>query len=251
MLSSDGILSALDDSEDRYFSWLSNQLFPSQSYQNHPLNSREEICYYEQVFAKQFQISLKTFIQLKRVFFILNNASGGHKNNLLYSFIETPLGLMVAVFSEKGLCLLEFLDKKSLETELYELMQNFQANLVFQESRFHTLLQEQLAAYFSGRLEVFDLPLSLVGTDFQIGVWQTLLRVTYGKVLSYSEQAVMGGVSTAVRAVASANGKNKIAIVVPCHRVLRKDFSLGGYSSGVARKAFLLSLEGVTLFKSV
>ena len=105
-------------------------------------------------------------------------------------------------------------------------------------------LGHQLAEYWAGRLRSFTLPLDLKGSPFQQRVWQSLLTIPWGKTRTYLEQSNLLGDPTAVRAVASANGRNPVAIVVPCHRVVGSDGSLTGYAGGLDRKRALLELEG-------
>lgn len=101
----------------------------------------------------------------------------------------------------------------------------------------------QLRAYFEGELISFDLPLALEGSSFQRGVWEGLLAIPYGETISYGELAKRIGQPSASRAVGLANGRNPIAIIVPCHRVIGADGSLTGYGGGVDRKRYLLALE--------
>ena len=111
----------------------------------------------------------------------------------------------------------------------------------------HPLLKEtkkQIEAYFLGKLQSFDLPLKLEGTEFQKRVWKNLLKIPYGKIISYKELAQMTESPKAYRAVGSANGKNPISLIIPCHRVVAADGTLGGYSSGVKIKRKLLKIEG-------
>jgi methylated-DNA-[protein]-cysteine S-methyltransferase len=108
--------------------------------------------------------------------------------------------------------------------------------------------RQQLAAYFAGRLRVFDVPLAPVGSPFQLRVWDELLKIPYGTTASYGDIAARLGMSlTASRAVGLANGANPIAIIVPCHRVIGSNGSLVGYGGGLRRKRFLLSLESPTV----
>ncbi len=108
--------------------------------------------------------------------------------------------------------------------------------------------KEQLTAYFAGDLQVFDLPLALHGSDFQLRVWQQLQRIPFGATASYADVAAGIGMSpTASRAIGLANGANPIVIVVPCHRVIGSDGSLVGYGGGLPRKKALLSLESPTV----
>jgi methylated-DNA-[protein]-cysteine S-methyltransferase len=101
----------------------------------------------------------------------------------------------------------------------------------------------QLADYFAGQLAAFDLPLAPAGTDFQRRVWAALRTIPYGQTWSYAQLAEKIGRASAVRAVGLANGKNPIAVVIPCHRVIGSDGSLTGYGGGLDRKRFLLDLE--------
>ena len=103
--------------------------------------------------------------------------------------------------------------------------------------------RKQLAEYFSGRRTSFTVPLDLRGTEFQIESWKALEQIPYGKTISYGEQAQSIGNPKACRAVGSANGKNPIPIIVPCHRVVSADGSLGGYALGLKMKKQLLNLE--------
>ena len=102
---------------------------------------------------------------------------------------------------------------------------------------------QQLAAYFAGELTSFDLPIAPTGTDFQRSVWTALQSIPYGQTWSYAQLADKIGKPAAVRAVGLANGRNPVAIVIPCHRVIGSDGSLTGYGGGLDRKRFLLDLE--------
>lgn len=109
---------------------------------------------------------------------------------------------------------------------------------------------EQLKEYFDGSRSVFDLPLDLIGTDFQKNVWRAMLEIPYGKTASYKDIAIRVGNPKATRAVGMANNKNKIAVVVPCHRIIGTDGRLVGYAGGLHIKERLLLLEGVKLSKN-
>lgn len=161
--------------------------------------------------------------------------------------IQTDLGTMIACATQKGICLLEFADRKMLETELKHITQTLKAPIVQGENEYFEPLREQIELYFAGKLREFDLPLDMVGTDFQKQVWQVLLQIPYGATASYAQQAQRLGNPKAVRAVANANGMNKISIIIPCHRVIGSDGSLTGYGGGLWRKQKLLSLEQHTL----
>lgn len=162
--------------------------------------------------------------------------------------IATPLGEMLAVFSEQGLCLLEFIDQKSLPEELKAIVKTKQSKIIWQPENLEmTRLTAELTDYFSGSLKVFSIKLDMIGTQFQQKVWQSLLSIPYGQTISYQQQAIQVGHVKAIRAVAAANGHNKISILVPCHRVIGKNGSLTGYAGGLGRKQALLKIEGFVL----
>nr|WP_291932144.1 methylated-DNA--[protein]-cysteine S-methyltransferase [Chryseobacterium sp.] len=158
------------------------------------------------------------------------------------------LGTMVACADEHGICLLEFSDRKALPTELKGISKHFNANIVQGENPHFITLEKELSAYFEGRRTVFTVPLSPVGTAFQKEVWKILQEIPYGRTRSYQEQADRLGNPKSVRAVAHANGLNKISIIIPCHRVIGSNGQLTGYGGGIWRKQKLLELEKVILF---
>lgn len=157
--------------------------------------------------------------------------------------IETPIGKMDAFATDNGLCLLEFRDRKELNTEITALEEYYESNAIPQSNAHLALLKKELEGYFNEELQTFTTPVILHGTDFQKKVWQALTQILYGATRTYKEQTAVLGDPKAIRAVAAANGKNKIAIVVPCHRVIGSDGSLTGYAGGLDRKRFLLNLE--------
>ncbi len=157
--------------------------------------------------------------------------------------IETPIGTMIACADENGICMLEFNDRKSLEKELNEISKKTQANILQGENKHFKTLEKELSEYFEGKREEFTVPLSPVGTDFQKSVWEILRTIPYAVTRSYLEQAKLLGNPKATRAVANANGLNKISILIPCHRVVGSDGKLTGYGGGIWRKHYLLDLE--------
>lgn len=169
--------------------------------------------------------------------------SGDQSHPVMITRILTPLGPMLAGAAEEGICLLEFVDRRMLETQLVRLRRLLKAELIPGASPFFGSLDAQLAEYFSGSRKVFDLPLVLAGTPFQKQVWGGLQAIPYGETRSYQEQAQYIGNPAAVRAVARANGDNRLAILIPCHRVIGKNGELVGYGGGLLRKKFLLDLE--------
>jgi methylated-DNA-[protein]-cysteine S-methyltransferase len=140
------------------------------------------------------------------------------------------------VASEKGLVAI---DVRS-NTAYVETAQNASAQAILKKTK------QQLDQYFAGKRTSFDVALDLVGTEFQVQAWRALCRIPFGKTISYSQQAANIKKPKAFRAVGSANGKNPIPIIVPCHRVVASDGSLGGYSLGLKMKKQLLALEGVS-----
>lgn len=167
--------------------------------------------------------------------------------NISQTYIETPLGEMIACATDKGICLLEFNDRKKLDGQFKKLAKDLNANIVEQENKHFALLKKELEAYFNHDLKIFTVPLDLVGTEFQKKVWQALLTIPYGKTVSYLQQSESMGNPLSIRAVANANGMNKIAIIIPCHRVIGSNGKLTGYAGGLERKQFLLNLEkGIT-----
>lgn len=157
--------------------------------------------------------------------------------------ILTPLGPMLAGATDEGICLLEFVDRRMLETQLNRLSKLLNARIVPGSHKHFDSLNEQLTEYFSGKREEFDIPLVLPGTPFQKKVWAGLQTIPYGSTRSYKEQADFIGSPNAVRAVARANGDNRIAILIPCHRVIGANGELVGYGGGLSRKQYLLKLE--------
>jgi AraC family transcriptional regulator of adaptative response/methylated-DNA-[protein]-cysteine methyltransferase len=157
--------------------------------------------------------------------------------------ILSPLGPLLAAATEEGICLLEFVDRRMLETQLRRLGKLLKAECVPGFSKHFDRLNAQLQEYFSGKRKKFDLPLVLPGTPFQRKVWAGLQAIPYGTTRSYKEQAESIGLANAVRAVAKANGDNRIAIIIPCHRVIGAGGELVGYGGGLWRKRFLLDLE--------
>ena len=159
----------------------------------------------------------------------------------------TPLGPMLAGATDKGICLLEFTDRRMLETQISRLHKRHNAISLPGESHYFAQLDSQLQDYFAGKRKHFDLPLVTPGTKFQQRVWSELQEVPYGSTRSYTEQAQRIGQPNAVRAVARANGDNRIAILIPCHRIIGSNGKLTGYGGGLWRKQRLLELEGVSI----
>lgn len=157
--------------------------------------------------------------------------------------ILTPLGPMVAAASDEGLCLLEFADRRMLETQLKRLATRLSGVFAPGSHPHLDSIEKELDAYFSGALTQFRTPLNDVGTPFQQAVWHALRRIDYASTVTYAQLAARIARPSAVRAVGRANGDNRFAIVIPCHRVLGSDGQLTGYGGGVWRKRWLLDHE--------
>lgn len=164
-------------------------------------------------------------------------------NKVLIAPIPGPLGSMLAAATEKGLCYLDFIDENMEDPHEEILVRYFGNNIEEGENSYITEAERQLTEYFSGKRRTFDIPLDVRGTAFQIEVWNALLSIPYGEKRSYKQQAVAIGRPEAVRAVARANGDNRISIIIPCHRVIGSDGTLTGYGGGLWRKKYLLDLE--------
>lgn len=157
--------------------------------------------------------------------------------------LHIPIGDMMAGATDAGLVVFDFRYRKSMPAILRRLSGLLQQD--FQEGNHPLLdrLEAQLNEYFAGTRQTFDLPLLPLGSDFQLRVWQSLMDIPYGHTRSYLQQARSLGDEKAVRALASANGANALAILIPCHRVVGADGSLTGYGGGLPAKRWLLRHE--------
>ncbi len=158
--------------------------------------------------------------------------------------VLTPLGPLVAGASEAGLCMLEFADRSTLESQVKRLRKYMNCVVTPGSNRHIEQVEHELAEYFAGRRTKFDIDLVVPGTEFQRRVWSALQQIPYGETRSYEDIARAVGNRRAVRAVGGANGANRIPIVIPCHRVVRADGTRGGYGGELWRKRYLLRLEG-------
>ena len=162
---------------------------------------------------------------------------------IIIAMIESPLGPLLAGADDDGICLLEYTDRRMLETNLATMRKRFECAVVPGEHKWLTQLRRELTEYFAGDRREFSLPLATCGTPFQEKVWRELRLIPHGETISYDELARRIGQPTAQRAVARANGMNRICILIPCHRVIGKDGSLTGYGGGLWRKRLLLAVE--------
>lgn len=145
------------------------------------------------------------------------------------AYYQTPVGI-ARIIAEDG-----FITSVSIRDEQIEVLPTDDELLL--------KAMQQLAEYFAGNRKVFDLPIKQQGTDFQQSVWEQLLKIDYGKTISYSQQSKLMKNPLGIRAIAAANGKNHLWIIVPCHRVIGADGSLTGYAGGLWRKKWLLAHE--------
>ena len=163
--------------------------------------------------------------------------------------IDTPIGEMIAGATDSHLLMFEFERRRMYQSQLDRVQRAAKCELRPGESPVFDLLRAQLDEYFAGDRRDFDLPLSVHGTDFQMRVWSALRGIPCGTTTSYGQLAESIGHASAVRAVARANGENRVAIIIPCHRVIGSNGTLVGYGGGLWRKRKLLELEsrGATL----
>ena len=159
------------------------------------------------------------------------------------TWIETPIGPMIAGATDRGVCLLEFTDRRMLEHQIETVSKRFKAALAPGEHPYLTQLSAELTEYFAGTRTTFTVPVHAPGSAFEERVWRALQDIPFGETRSYEDIARAVGSAKAVRAVGRANGLNRIAIVIPCHRVVNKSGALGGYGGGLWRKRRLLHLE--------
>ncbi len=161
------------------------------------------------------------------------------------SKIKTPIGNMLTGATSNGICLFEFMDVEDrLAKQVAHLEKTRSRKIEMGESPLFNQLKIELEEYFAGTRQTFDVPLDFEGTYFQEQAWNALIKIPYGETRSYQDQANAINNPKAVRAVAGANHRNKISILIPCHRVIGKDGSLTGYGGEIWRKEFLLKLEG-------
>jgi len=150
---------------------------------------------------------------------------------------------MQACAGDQGLCLLEFMERRNLATELEQLQKLMNTEIVAGTHPYLEQVQREMKEYFAGTRKQFEVPLHTPGTEFQQKVWQALLQIPYGVTRTYKEQSLILGNLAAIRAVAHANGMNRIAVIVPCHRVIGHNGNLTGYAGGLWRKKWLLEHE--------
>ena len=164
-------------------------------------------------------------------------------NAIVTTMLDTPLGPMLAGATARGICLLEFTDRRMLPAQLRVMQHRLGLAVVAGRHPHLDQLRDQLDEYFDGSRRQFDVPVLAPGSAFQERTWAELRRLASGETVSYEELANRVGVPRAQRAVGTANGANRIALVIPCHRVVRKSGDTGNYGGGRWRKAWLLQHE--------
>ena len=161
-------------------------------------------------------------------------------------YCKTKIGELILGSFEGKLCLLDFRYRKMRKSVDERIKKGLNANFVENNTEIIEKTRAELDEYFHGNRKVFDVPLQMVGTDFQKGVWEALLRVPFGTMSTYLQLAKNIKNEKAVRAVAAANGANSMAIIIPCHRIIGSNGELVGYAGGLPIKKRLLNLEQIT-----
>ena len=159
------------------------------------------------------------------------------------TWLDSPLGPILTIADAHHLYLLEPMQTKGLEREIKRLHEKTKSAIIPGMTTPIRLIEKELKLYFAGKLKAFETPFLMMGSDFQKRVWKALMKIPYGETCSYAELAKNVGIPTACRAVANANGKNQLAIMIPCHRVINANGGLGGYGGGLPRKQWLLNHE--------
>ena len=187
--------------------------------------------------------SLSGFNDSYRSLFGESASKSKNRNVINVLRFSSPIGSIIACATKKGLCFLGFIGQKRIEKQFDEIQKQFNAIILPGKNVHLTKVKKETNEYFDGKRKTFSVSLDIVGTDFRKKVWAELLNISYGKTVSYKEQAIAINNLKAVRAVASANGANKISIIIPCHRVIGSNGSLTGYAGGLHRKKWLLNFE--------
>ena len=187
--------------------------------------------------------SLSGFNESFQKYFGQSASQSKQKNVINIARIASPIGSLIACASEKGICFLGFVGQKHLERNFKLIQKHFKAIILPVSNKHIKTLEKQLDEYFQSTRQNFDVSLDIIGTEFQQKVWQALVKIPYGETSTYKQQAISINKLKAIRAVASANGANKISIIIPCHRIIGSDGSLTGYAGGLHRKKWLLDFE--------
>jgi methylated-DNA-[protein]-cysteine S-methyltransferase len=169
------------------------------------------------------------------------------QNTIFTTILKTPIKEMfVAMFNDELIIFTPY-EKEFCTKKLNQFKKILGVDFIIEDDDKFIYFKEELKKYFSKKSNKINIPIKLLGTNFQIKVWETLLKIPYGETISYKEEAFLINNPKGYRAVANANGKNNLNIIVPCHRVISNDGSIGGYTGGIEIKEFLLKLEGVDI----
>lgn len=163
------------------------------------------------------------------------------------SNFKTPVGDLILGEFQEQICLCDWRFRKMRNAIDKRIQQGLNSKYQESETPLIVNLKNQLSEYFENEREDFDIPILLIGTDFQKSVWQELVKIPFGETRSYLSLSQQVGNEKAIRAVASANGANAISILVPCHRIIGSNNELTGYAGGLNAKKNLLKLEGINL----
>ncbi|MDG2019228.1 MAG: methylated-DNA--[protein]-cysteine S-methyltransferase [Porticoccaceae bacterium] len=168
---------------------------------------------------------------------------GDIMNAIHIQYYKTSIGDLILGCFQDRLCMLDFRYRKMRNTVDKRIKQGLNADFIEQDHGILQKTRQRIDEYLSAQRKQFDIPILMVGSDFQKQVWQQLMRVSYGQTASYSDLAKRINNEKAVRAVASANGANSIALIIPCHRIIESNGGLGGYGGGLSVKKRLLKIE--------
>ena len=228
-----------------YMDYIEKEQFPDTSYKDHPIKSLDNLVKLKKIFEKTIGLSLGKYIRIKRINHILNNdtATKKTKNKIFFNRTSTPIGEMVFCYYKDKLILLEFIDKIILENELKFIKDTIKGFLEYKDTNFTKEVSKQIKEYFDKNRTSFSIKLNIIGTDFQRLVWNTLINVPYGETISTNQEAQNINKPKNFNEVANANSKNRISIIVPCHRIIASDGITDGYGGSIERKKYLLELE--------
>jgi AraC family transcriptional regulator, regulatory protein of adaptative response / methylated-DNA-[protein]-cysteine methyltransferase len=173
----------------------------------------------------------------------INSPQNKIQGTLITGTVLTPIGQMVVSSTETGICLLEFLNNQPHKLDINEFENKLNGIAEEGENEHIRQVKQELEEYFAGNRMQFNVPVHPMGTAFQLSVWNYLMSIPFGNTTSYMKQAHTLGNPNGVRAVAAANAQNKIAIIIPCHRVIATNGKLTGYAGGLERKKWLLDFE--------
>lgn len=187
--------------------------------------------------------SLSGFNESYRTIFGVSASKSIDKSVVNVERFSSPIGSLIACASDRGICFLGFVGQENSEKHFKNIQQDLNAIILPGKNRHLSQLKKELEAYFEGKRKEFSVPLHFIGTAFRKEVWEGLQSIPYGKTVTYKEQAVAMNNPKAIRAIAAANGANKISIVVPCHRVIGSNGKLTGYAGGLPKKKWLLAFE--------